>query len=110
MSLGICKKYSCITVKREDFAPGVIARCAFDRVGGAEKRRDADLVAKPPRVESNFTRPQFLAAVRKSKQHIRAGDIFQMVISQRFSARTEANAFEICDTGNNRMYLRRAVM
>jgi anthranilate synthase component I len=47
------------------------------------------------RIQSNFTRPQFLAAVRKSKEYVRAGDVFQVVISQRFSARTDANPFEI---------------
>jgi anthranilate synthase component 1 len=46
-------------------------------------------------VESNFTRPQFLAAIRKSKEYVRAGDVFQVVISQRFSARTSADPFEI---------------
>jgi anthranilate synthase component 1 len=60
-----------------------------------ENRPQPNRRAKPPRVESNFTRSQFLAAVRKSKQYIRAGDIFQVVISQRFSARTEANPFDI---------------
>jgi anthranilate synthase component 1 len=49
----------------------------------------------PLRVESNFTRPMFLAAVRKSKEYVRAGDVFQVVISQRFSARTDAEPFEI---------------
>ena len=47
------------------------------------------------RVSSNFTRPEYLAAVRKSKEYIRAGDIFQVVISQRFSAKTKADPFEI---------------
>jgi anthranilate synthase component 1 len=47
------------------------------------------------RVRSNMTRRQFLAAVRRSKSYIRAGDIFQVVISQRFSARTDADPFEI---------------
>ena len=58
--------------------------------GRKSKRR-----ATPLRVESNFTRPQFLAAVRKSKEYVRAGDVFQVVISQRFSARTSADPFEI---------------
>src|SRR6202166_1499994 len=58
--------------------------------GHKSKRR-----ATPLRVESNFTRPQFLAAVRKSKEYVRAGDVFQVVISQRFSARTDADPFEI---------------
>jgi anthranilate synthase component 1 len=48
-----------------------------------------------PRLQSNMTRRQYLAAVRKAKAYIRAGDIFQVVPSQRFSARTNADPFEI---------------
>ncbi|MAQ13580.1 MAG: anthranilate synthase component I [Sandaracinus sp.] len=33
---------------------------------------------------SSFTRPAFEAAVERCKEHIRAGDIFQVVLSQRF--------------------------
>ena len=40
--------------------------------------------AKPLRVASNMTKPQFTAAVRKAKSYIRAGDAFQIVVSQRF--------------------------
>jgi anthranilate synthase component I len=49
----------------------------------------------PLRVHSNFTKPRYLAAVRKAKSYIRAGDIFQVVPSQRFSAATKADPFEI---------------
>jgi len=51
--------------------------------------------AGPLRVKSNFTKAQYLAAVRKAKSYIRAGDIFQVVPSQRFSAATNADPFEI---------------
>jgi len=51
--------------------------------------------AGPLRVESNFTKARYLAAVRKAKAYIRAGDIFQVVPSQRFSAATRAEPFEI---------------
>jgi anthranilate synthase component 1 len=47
------------------------------------------------RVTSNFRRTEYLEAVRKAKNYIRAGDIFQVVISQRFSAKTKAKPFEI---------------
>jgi anthranilate synthase component 1 len=47
------------------------------------------------RVRSNFRRADFLRAVRRAKQHIRAGDVFQVVLSQRFSVRTTADPFEI---------------
>src|SRR5215467_8878111 len=48
-----------------------------------------------PEVASNFKKPAYLAAVRKAKEYIRAGDVFQVVISQRFSAKTEAEPFQI---------------
>jgi anthranilate synthase component 1 len=49
----------------------------------------------PIKVTSNFRRPEYQAAVRKAKEYIRAGDIFQVVVSQRFSAKTHAEPFEI---------------
>ncbi len=51
--------------------------------------------AGPLRVVSNFRKADYLAAVRKAKAYIRAGDAFQIVPSQRFSARTNADPFEI---------------
>ncbi len=47
------------------------------------------------KVTSNFRRAEYLAAVRKAKEYIRAGDIFQVVVSQRFSAKTQAEPFEV---------------
>jgi anthranilate synthase component 1 len=58
-------------------------------------RNPAKKKARPLKVSSNFRRPEYLAAVRKAKAYIRAGDIFQVVISQRFSARVQAEPFEI---------------
>ncbi len=47
------------------------------------------------RIASNFKRREYLAAVRRAKEYIRAGDIFQVVLSQRFSAQTAADPFQI---------------
>ncbi len=55
----------------------------------------ARAIRAPLRVESNMTKAQFVAGVRKAKNYIRAGDIFQVVASQRFSAKTSADPFEI---------------
>ena len=49
----------------------------------------------PLRVKSNFRRGEYLNAVRKAKEYIRAGDIFQVVLSQRFSAKTQVDPFEV---------------
>ena len=47
------------------------------------------------RFDSNMSRAEFTAGVRKAKAYIRAGDIFQVVPSQRFSAEIAADPFEI---------------
>jgi anthranilate synthase component 1 len=48
--------------------------------------------------ESNFTKPQFESAVRKCNEYIRAGDIFQVVISQRLSVPFSTDPFELYRT------------
>jgi anthranilate synthase component 1 len=45
--------------------------------------------------ESNFTRKTFEQAVEACKEYIRAGDIFQVVISQRLAATTQATPFDV---------------
>lgn len=44
---------------------------------------------------SNFEKADFLKAVDRCKEYIRAGDIFQVVISQRLKTRTHADPFNI---------------
>jgi anthranilate synthase component 1 len=46
-------------------------------------------------LSSNFTQPAFEDIVRAAKEHIAAGDIFQVVLSQRLSRRTSAQPFDI---------------
>ena len=47
---------------------------------------------------SNFTQAEFEQAVRKSVEYIRAGDIFQVVLSQRMEVPLRAHPFEIYRT------------
>ncbi len=61
----------------------------------AERKARGKKRRAPLHIRSNFTRAQYLAAVRKAKAYIRAGDAFQIVPSQRFSAKTDADPFEI---------------
>ncbi len=44
---------------------------------------------------SNFTQAEFEQAVEKSLEYIRAGDVFQVVIAQRFSAQLHAHPFAV---------------
>jgi len=48
--------------------------------------------------KSNFTQPQFEDAVRQCVEYIRAGDIFQVVISQRLAVPLTADPFELYRT------------
>jgi anthranilate synthase component 1 len=60
----------------------------------------ADAVAPPPakrrgEFASNLSQPQFEAAVAKAKEHIRAGDIFQVVLSRRESGEIHVEPFQV---------------
>jgi len=46
-------------------------------------------------ITSNTTRGRFEAGVRKAKRYIRAGDIFQVVLSRRTDGRTDADPFDL---------------
>jgi anthranilate synthase component 1 len=48
--------------------------------------------------ESNFTQPAYEAAVEKCVEYIRAGDIFQVVLSQRLKLQVRSSPFEIYRT------------
>ncbi|ADU26860.1 anthranilate synthase component I [Ethanoligenens harbinense] len=48
-----------------------------------------------PQWESNMTKEAFMDMVEKAKVHIRDGDIFQVVLSQRFSARIDGGLFDL---------------
>lgn len=46
-------------------------------------------------ISSNMTKEQFIANVEKAKAYIRAGDIFQVVPSQRFHIETEVDPLQV---------------
>ena len=58
---------------------------------GARSGRGDELVA----LASNISRERFEAIVFEAKEHIAAGDIFQVVLSQRLTRRTAAHPFAV---------------
>jgi anthranilate synthase component 1 len=63
-------------------------------------RQTLPAIPTPPGISeepltSNFTQAEFEAIVRKAKDYIYEGDIFQIVLSQRFSRHTQAHPFAI---------------
>lgn len=65
------------------------------RLRGAVPAPAAPSVAEPPRFSSNMARREFEAAVERIVSYIHAGDAFQVVPSQRFSAPAPVGAFSV---------------
>lgn len=51
--------------------------------------------AAPAQLASNMTRQQHAEMVAKAKEYIRAGDIFQVVLGQRFERKSAADPFDV---------------
>lgn len=75
---------------------------AIDEIEAMEARLEDPIESMPtrpascePRVSSNLTRHRFEQAVTKAKEYIAAGDIFQVVLSQRFEVGLSAHPFEV---------------
>ena len=57
--------------------------------------RPAAGTGEPPVVTARTSREAFEAAVRTAKEHIAAGDIYQVVLSQRYDVRVSADPFTV---------------
>jgi anthranilate synthase component I len=72
------------------------------RIDFVERELERTL-SRPPRAQaatplefsSSVTREQFESMVRTGKEYIAAGDVYQVVLSQRFETRLEADPFEV---------------
>jgi len=72
------------------------ARIAFlERELGRELSRKAIEDRGPLTMRSNVSRERFMEMVRTAKEYIAAGDIYQVVLSQRFEADVEADPFTV---------------
>lgn len=77
-------------------------RRAIDDIDAIEARLEDPIEPLPKRdasgaarVRSNMTKDAFEAAVGVAKEHIAAGDIFQVVLSQRFEVGLTSHPFEV---------------
>jgi anthranilate synthase component 1 len=75
---------------------GRIEKILAGSLNGALVEEKAVIKARPsPTFDSNWTRRDFEEAVDKIKEHIAAGDCYQVVLSQRLSKRVAAGPLEI---------------
>jgi len=95
-------------IRTEERGERLKARALGERYRAARRRIDATerllrraaAPARPrapgrDRWRSNITEARYKAGVRRAKDYIRAGDIFQVVLSQRFERRARASPFSI---------------
>jgi anthranilate synthase component I len=75
-------------------AAGTIAEMR-ERLRGAVPAPAAPRVSEPPQFVSNMEREHFEAAVARIVEYVHAGDAFQVVPSQRFSAPATVEAFSV---------------
>ncbi len=75
------------------------AKAKIDGIIEKLKKRTADKgqrnIKKDIRLSSNYTKKGFEKAVEKSKEYIKAGDIFQVVLSQRFNTGLKSAPFNV---------------
>ncbi len=75
------------------------AKAKIDGIIERLKRRAVDKgqrnIKKDIRLSSNYTKKGFEKAVEKSKEYIKAGDIFQVVLSQRFNTGLKSEPFNV---------------
>lgn len=97
-------------VESVEVGPGDDAGACYDRAAAELERTAGELQthSKPlvsgafeaetgPRRElaSNLTRAEHAAMVARAKEYIRAGDVFQVVLGQRFERRSAADPFDV---------------
>ena len=87
----IAAAYATATAKIDE----LVRRLAAPLPPPAGLTNSSSVPAEPAPVESNFTQPQYEAAVAKCVEYIYAGDVIQVVNSQRFARRTDAHPFQV---------------
>jgi len=85
------------TVSAEDAYAEALARIEgiIHKLRGPLPPAGAPEAVKPAELRSNISREEYEAAVEKAKEYVRAGDIIQVVPSQRFSGTLSADPFDI---------------
>jgi anthranilate synthase component I len=93
-----------VTVLANVFAAGDVDRAyaeAAAAIGEVRERLAAPVSrgragrAEPPEFQSNIGSDGYAAAVERAKEYIRAGDVYQVVPSQRWSADAPVEAFSV---------------
>jgi anthranilate synthase component 1 len=75
------------------YESALISLDEMEKAAMSAKYQRREFTIDPGSLESNIEREQFNAMVSKAKDHIYEGDIFQVVLSQRFEANMSGDSF-----------------
>jgi para-aminobenzoate synthetase component 1 len=70
------------------------AKTLLARAGGL-KKKIFNNSALPLTLKSSFSQPGYIAAIKQAKEYIKAGDVYQVNLSQRFQAEVDLSSLEI---------------
>jgi len=65
------------------------------KLNAPEKKKKLKTKTKKHKINSNFTKKEFEAIVKEAKEYIKAGDIIQVVPSQRFHTKLNCEPFDV---------------
>ncbi len=98
-------RHRILIIANARIAPGDDLRAQYDfactRIGFVERELERSLSHQAPAhggaldVQSNMSQVDYEVMVRTAKEHIAAGDIYQVVLSQRFETAIKADAFTV---------------
>ena len=98
-------RHQLVLVANAFVGPNTDLRAAYDAAQDRLSRLEADLTRSVPPpspvewteedLQSNMDRDTFEAAVRTAKEHVERGDIFQVVLSQRFQTQFAGDRFNL---------------
>lgn len=71
------------------------ARQMIEQIDNFRMDRKERTDKKETKVISNLTKEEYQSKVEKAKEYIRNGDLFQVVLSQRFEVESEADPFDV---------------
>lgn len=76
-------------LKRETYLSGIGPKSRVDEfrdICSTARGQESAAFSSAPKLKSNFTKESYAKAVKKAKDYIRMGDIYQVNLSQRFEA------------------------
>ncbi|MDP3804302.1 MAG: chorismate-binding protein, partial [Candidatus Omnitrophota bacterium] len=66
-----------------------------DKISNGRPGIKNDPLPRPPVLRSNFSKESYINAIKKAKEYIRRGDIYQVNLSQRFETELTSDTFEL---------------